>query len=894
MPEHFHPVPIHDQPPRQSEVDEFLKNCDEQSREMIEDFKDSSDEEVREYVILNISLGRYPAKVEEFYRRFRPQCLPEKIISELRALAKDSPDEFYERLYELAKNNSSFRSEIEYGYKAGLRTYGYFTDLPSIEDQSRARKHIFKQVIDHPEIPFFEAYRDASWNKAEKVYYENIIKGGRAGAWGDFTPAEQEAALRVIKDELDSGTMPFHVREYLSIGPPEFLSARLVEQLRNPDTQERRVPGYKNLGQLEQEWRKTSLEEIEAELQRIVDFYPRTEGGSKQIKKYILSSMFSGRFDKETLEKSAVFKSLLPTSTEFENYERQLEEKIAMARERMALPGTTFQDLHNEIFKIVQPDPKNPKLYTAYTDPTESSHILSALLPECSARSGFLTNVPWDLPSTIREIQIPNFRQTTLETCAALATEGVLTPEIISAFLPHYDDALLQELWKNLGQNPVYAEVILGRIQNDVLRERLFEEAGVAEINVGAVERMVEYSKKIAEESDHIMSLEGYNKTSSPEYLQRVKNREAYIQHAARYYSSYKKILERTVPMYSERGSFLTPLDLAGALSQLALTNHAELAEKVTRDLFSELKRKDENLAENPYLYQKILSTLLSRSHPEHKAEVEAICTDLLKNNSVAPEDAQTLLTAWRVSVSHPDYRHVLAQEIQKNIETTIFLQEENPEAIHTLIKTFNIKNVGRYGDEILGRQLREKNVMGKRYVAVAFSEADWNGAFYKDKELLQGLMEKLAEHDIVLRVIEFSSVDSFVKQSLKLKKTYGPTALPIIGGHGSENGIQLGNEHEVKNPLLTKEMLSHPTAKRMEEWMEPGAQVILFSCSTGAKDGFAQALSNLYEHNVEVVGPDQPTSPKSLKLISVKPLKLEVEYHAQGSTQRFQRGAIL
>ena len=127
MPEHFNPVSIHDVPPRLSEVGEFLENCDEQSRETIEEFKDSSDEEVREYVILNASLGRYSPKVEEFYRRFRPQCLPEKLINELRALVKNSPDEFYERLYDVVKY-SPLRSDIEYGYKEGLCHYGYFTD----------------------------------------------------------------------------------------------------------------------------------------------------------------------------------------------------------------------------------------------------------------------------------------------------------------------------------------------------------------------------------------------------------------------------------------------------------------------------------------------------------------------------------------------------------------------------------------------------------------------------------------------------------------------------------------------------------------------------------------------------------------------------------------------
>ena len=91
--------------------------------------------------------------------------------------------------------------------------------------------------------------------------------------------------------------------------------------------------------------------------------------------------------------------------------------------------------------------------------------------------------------------------------------------------------------------------------------------------------------------------------------------------------------------------------------------------------------------------------------------------------------------------------------------------------------------------------------------------------------------------------------------------------------------------------PVISRQDLSHERVKRSGDFLKDGSQIILVSCSTGKEGGFAQKLSETYGRNIQITGPNVPTSLKSIKLISTNPIRFEVEYSAENTARGYAAG---
>lgn len=229
------------------------------------------------------------------------------------------------------------------------------------------------------------------------------------------------------------------------------------------------------------------------------------------------------------------------------------------------------------------------------------------------------------------------------------------------------------------------------------------------------------------------------------------------------------------------------------------------------------------------------------------------------------------------------------------NLQAVEELELRSPGSAKKLFKEYGIANFYRYSEGMLFHQLKmsDKDVP---YGIVVFPEADWNGAFFQNGDKLAEASLKLRMGGLETRIVEAGSQRELARRLVTLNKKYAPNgnkiAFAIIGGHGGENSVTLGEKGSWQSPPPIPnpgEELSEEYLAELEKWKKTvlnadkgsfsstdimngegirrgaqeffveGAPVVLVSCSTGAEGGIAEKSSG--QLGWDISAPDIPTN---------------------------------
>jgi len=202
---------------------------------------------------------------------------------------------------------------------------------------------------------------------------------------------------------------------------------------------------------------------------------------------------------------------------------------------------------------------------------------------------------------------------------------------------------------------------------------------------------------------------------------------------------------------------------------------------------------------------------------------------------------------------------------------------------VKPLAKQFGIRDFARYPYELLVDQYLNMDKDDSPYGVILYPFRDHNGVFYGDVGAFDDLHEQL-RGKYRIRVIECEDKIDIAKNLGRLRKKYPEhkISFAIVGGHGSKSSIVFGGNDKKnileisdfylprgKEPSDThfvkaiKEGRSLPGHydKRIDKssFFEPNSNIVLVSCSTGAKRGIAQKLSQAL--GMKIIGPEISTN---------------------------------
>ncbi len=249
------------------------------------------------------------------------------------------------------------------------------------------------------------------------------------------------------------------------------------------------------------------------------------------------------------------------------------------------------------------------------------------------------------------------------------------------------------------------------------------------------------------------------------------------------------------------------------------------------------------------------------------EAKAKQLLQDTLERYGVAGEYASIYTKKWTASHGKRDWF------VARNLAAVANL--ESAPLAHGITKrltdSFGIVEFGRYPESMLFEQDRETGNMDRPYGIILFPKTDWNGAFYNSKGTFAKLESSFdAGPELVpylLRIFECGSRKDVGRILNDLDTQYGDThkiSFAIIGGHGTKDSIQLGEFREHSegkrgnlNNELTPDDLQGSRVHEIGGFFEPGATIILESCSTGQEEGIGQKLSQKF--GLKVIAPREP-----------------------------------
>lgn len=208
------------------------------------------------------------------------------------------------------------------------------------------------------------------------------------------------------------------------------------------------------------------------------------------------------------------------------------------------------------------------------------------------------------------------------------------------------------------------------------------------------------------------------------------------------------------------------------------------------------------------------------------------------------------------------------------NLKMIFDLEDALPESEHkvcsTLVREYGLVNFARYSIDILKDLYKERDNKGKPYGIALYPLSDDDGAFYQGRRLNE-LYSELQKEGIALRIYEVGSKYQAARAMVKVERRYGPKNKPIfalIAGHGSPGSITLddtenkGGEQNITTNnaqgLLLQSDFEGEGAKKLGDFLEKDADIILYSCRTGAEGGIAETMSESYPGH-RVTGPIEP-----------------------------------
>ncbi|MBP9715331.1 MAG: hypothetical protein KBD52_02485 [Candidatus Pacebacteria bacterium] len=208
---------------------------------------------------------------------------------------------------------------------------------------------------------------------------------------------------------------------------------------------------------------------------------------------------------------------------------------------------------------------------------------------------------------------------------------------------------------------------------------------------------------------------------------------------------------------------------------------------------------------------------------------------------------------------------------LSKMIEKMDKIEKEIPSGVQELNERFNIYEFGRYPEEVLINQLKNKNEQ-EPYGLLIFPRSDHNGAFSTIRSEIENIY-KDTQSKHLLRVFETSSRIDLVKILLKCNHKYGnqnKISFLVLGGHGDLESLDLGSHtaglsDTVEHKGINKEDMKGVGIKKIKEFFVEKPAIVLISCKTGGDKGLVEDISKIY--NAEVTAPKESTSVSNINV---------------------------
>jgi hypothetical protein len=160
-------------------------------------------------------------------------------------------------------------------------------------------------------------------------------------------------------------------------------------------------------------------------------------------------------------------------------------------------------------------------------------------------------------------------------------------------------------------------------------------------------------------------------------------------------------------------------------------------------------------------------------------------------------------------------------------------------------VKKCGITNLDRYPMSMLDGVYKDRDNKDKPFGLMVLARADENQAFSKDNETYDEFYKSLQANGQRLLLTEAGS-DRELLAAIKNASTRQGKKIGfmLVGGHGSPDSIQLGEGEAIyrKTPKRRSEYEQdndthiRMTVRAARKYVEPGAEVLALSCSTGAK----------------------------------------------------------
>ena len=205
-------------------------------------------------------------------------------------------------------------------------------------------------------------------------------------------------------------------------------------------------------------------------------------------------------------------------------------------------------------------------------------------------------------------------------------------------------------------------------------------------------------------------------------------------------------------------------------------------------------------------------------------------------------------------------FKNKVSMGIESNLMSLRNIEKESPGGIKLLHENYGIYEFNRYPKEMMIDQINNHN-KDIPYGVLFYPAEDSSDAFDQDKEVLKQLYDGTKGKHIS-RVFEVEGRLSLARYLVTLKLKYkSKIDFMILAGHGEESGMEFSWKSH-----LDKDLVNRSTSiDSIKEMMTDEPSIVLFSCSTGAEEGFAQTLSE--KLNAKVQAPTVESGPQSLSV---------------------------
>lgn len=288
------------------------------------------------------------------------------------------------------------------------------------------------------------------------------------------------------------------------------------------------------------------------------------------------------------------------------------------------------------------------------------------------------------------------------------------------------------------------------------------------------------------------------------------------------------------------------------------------------------------------------------------KAEIKArdILAEYLNDIGL---DGNRMITFWKRNRCSEDYDYD-----KKNDEYILETVKGNLNIINQLLsrgvsvsllnRNYGITNFSRFPIDLLERQAKEPK---RRCVFMIYPLTDHNSGIYSTSTKVDSFYKGLPKNvDVIVSEIDRS--DKLKPMLLKLKSLFGKGIHGVVAGHGSYDGLQLGDGKKYSESHLTRFAFAPEPSDGLggifDECFEADAEIILISCSTGVTlengpGGFARFATR--HSRLTFIGPehDSGVSKITSRMQGGKLVGIDVEYKDLNGpirTMKYKNGALV